>query len=317
MLTLDEWDALTRCSKVYFESPNHPLMGRLAAAGVACGPFDDEPSADADGSALVADPSSDRVLELARNGARVSVGPAVAPDPLSAAHGATVARGAARALATVAVVMARLRSADGCPWDREQSHSSLELHLLEESHEVIDAIERGETGPGLQEELGDVLLQVAFHARIADQEDRFDLPAVADALVAKLVYRHPHVFGDTPVADADEVLRNWEALKRSEKGRDDPFEDIPKSLPALLGAYKVQKRATGLGFAATFEDAASRVTAALESGDLGDALFWLVAVARARGVDPETALLSATARFRSSIAAHGDRAPSLSESADE
>jgi XTP/dITP diphosphohydrolase len=301
LLTLDEWDALSACDKVFFETPDHPLMPRLAAAGIACGPFDDEPSAAFEGSALVADPWSRRVLELARDGARVSVGPAIAPDSLSAAHGASVARSAARSLATVAVVMARLRSEDGCPWDRQQSHSSLEVHLLEESHEVIDAIERGDIVAGLREELGDLLLQVAFHSRIAQQDDRFDLPAVADTLTAKLIHRHPHVFGDVSVSDADEVLRNWEALKQSEKSRDGAFDDLPASLPALLGAYKTQKRASGLGFSASLQEAMTKLGAALEVGDFGDALFWLVAAARSRGVDPETALLAATARFRADL----------------
>jgi XTP/dITP diphosphohydrolase len=300
-LTLEEWDALRACSRVFFEVPDHPLMKRLAGEGVACGAFDDEPQSTDEGCALVADPSSGRVVDLARAGALVTAGPARAPDSLSAAHAAPVVRDVARSLVSVAVVMARLRSVDGCPWDQKQTHKSLEAHLLEESHEVIDAIECGETGAGLQEELGDLLLQVAFHARIAQQEGRFDLGDVGNALVAKLIRRHPHVFGDTVVADADEVLQNWESIKRTEKTSGTGLEDIPRSLPALLAAYKTQKRAAAHGFAPTRDEAERELRSALGSDDVGASLFWLVAIARSIGVDPETALLSATARFRADL----------------
>lgn len=232
----------------------------------------------------------------------MTAGPAAAPDSLSAAHAAPLARNAVRSLGAVAVVMARLRSSDGCPWDQKQTHSSLEAHLLEESHEIIDAIERGDTGSGLQEELGDLLLQVAFHARIAQQEGRFDLADVADTLVAKLIRRHPHVFGDVSVADADEVLRNWEAIKQTERPGSSPWADIPDGLPALIAAHKTQKRAAALGFAPAPEEASTRLRAAAEAGDIGESLFWLVALARSAGVDPETALLSATSRFRAGLA---------------
>jgi MazG family protein len=300
-LTLEEWDALRACSSVYFEVPEHPLMKRLGDEGVSCRAIDDEPRATDDGCGFVADPSSERIVELARAGALVTAGPARAPDSLSAAHAAPVIRDVAASLTRVAVVMARLRSTDGCPWDRQQTHESLEAHLLEESHEVIDAIERGDTTTGLQEELGDLLLQVAFHSRIAQQEGRFDLSDVGNTLVAKLIRRHPHVFGDTVVDGADEVLRNWESIKRTEKTSGTEVEDIPRSLPALLAAYKTQKRAAPYGFAPTRDQAARELRSALQSDDIGDSLFWLVAIARAVGVDPETALLSATARFRAEL----------------
>jgi XTP/dITP diphosphohydrolase len=300
-ITLDEWDALCSCGRVFFERPGHPLEERLRAAGVAAAPFDDEPDARANGCALVADPSSLRIVELARAGARVSGGSARPPDDLSAAHAAPVARRAGAALGTLGIIMARLRSDDGCPWDREQTHESLEVHLLEEAHEVLEAIDRNELDAELLEELGDVLLQVAFHARIAEQDGRFDLASVADGISGKLIHRHPHVFGETQVADAAEVLRNWESIKAAEKTRDDPFEDIPKSLPGLLAAYKTQKRAARLGWHAEASEAEARVTGALASGSIGEALFWLVAVARAAGSDPETALLRATAEFRAGL----------------
>ncbi|HEX2051654.1 MAG TPA: MazG family protein [Actinomycetota bacterium] len=300
-LTLEEWDALRACERVLFERPDHPLAARLADAGVAVSAFDDDPDASATGWALVADPSSARVVALARAGATVTAGVARPPDALTAAHGAHVARRAASSLATAALVMARLRSADGCPWDREQTHRSLEVHLVEEAHEVIEAIEQDATGAELQEELGDLLLQVAFHAQLAADDGRFDVAGVADAIVAKLVHRHPHVFGDVEVADASEVVTNWEALKRAEKERTDPFDDIPRSLPALLWTYKAQKRAAPLGFRADADDAARRARAALDRDDLGDALFWIVAVARARGIDPEGALRRAATRWRADL----------------
>jgi tetrapyrrole methylase family protein/MazG family protein len=205
--------------------------------------------------------------------------------------------------------MARLRSPDGCPWDREQSHESLRVHLLEEAHEVLEAIDKHELGDELADELGDVLLQVAFHAQLAAEDGRFDLAGVADRIVDKLLRRHPHVFGDTEVSGAGEVIRNWEALKAQETGRSDAFDGVPGSLPALLTAYKVQKRAAPLGFEPDSLEAAARATAALEQAaatgeadDIGDALFWLVAVARAAGVDPEGALRRAVTRFRAAYA---------------
>jgi MazG family protein len=300
-LTLEEWDALVACERVLFERGDHPLIERLHAHGIAAGPFDDEPDASKEGWALVADPDSGRILELARAGARVTSGVASAPDALTAAHAAPTLRKAAAALSGLVAVMARLRSDDGCPWDREQTHESLKIHLLEEAYEVIDAIDRGETGAEFEEELGDVLLQVAFHSRLAEQEDRFDIGGVADRIVTKLLHRHPHVFGETTVADAHEVVRNWEQIKTVEKERTDPFEGIPTTLPALLTAYKVQKRAARLGFEADDSEALERLAQAAAAGDVGDALFWLVAVARRAGVDPEGALRASVEKFKRSL----------------
>ncbi|MGH2777815.1 MAG: MazG family protein [Actinomycetota bacterium] len=305
-LTLNELDRLLACDRVLFEDPAHPLMTRLSDGGVDARKLDDDVDAARDGWALVADPRSPRVIELARAGAEVSSGVAPVPDALTAARGAHNLREASAALGGAALVMARLRSVDGCPWDREQTHESLKVHLLEETYEVIDAIDAGKTGEDLEEELGDLLLQVLFHARLADQDGRFDISGVAGGLVAKLIRRHPHVFGDVAVADATEVLANWEQIKQKEKRRSDAFEGIPEALPALLNAYKVQKRAASLGFAAGGERARAELTAALEVGldgpeSLGRALFWLVAVARAGGIEPEGALRAETTRFKSSF----------------
>ncbi|MFN2389385.1 MAG: nucleoside triphosphate pyrophosphohydrolase [Actinomycetota bacterium] len=310
LLTLGEWDELIACSEVLFEAEDHPLIERLRAAGVAVGPLSTR-DPQADGAAAVVEPGSERVLALARSGARVLSGTADSPDGLTAAHGAYVARRAAASIATLAVVMARLRSADGCPWDQKQTHTSLAPHLLEEAYEVVDAIDRDRVAADLEEELGDVLLQVAFHAQLAVEDGRFDLATVADRLVLKLLHRHPHVFGDATVSGADEVLRNWETIKTAEKERSGPFDDIPHALPALVAAHKTLKRAGGLGFAPGRAEASEQVASlAAHLGDqpaspaetLGDLLLWAVAWARAAGLDAEEALRKATHRFRGSLA---------------
>lgn len=307
-LTLREWDALQARRQVLFEHPDHPLARRLTEAGVTAGAFDDEPDPTDETRALVAQPGSARVLELARAGAQISVGPASAPDPLTAAHGGALGRRASASLGTLALVMARLRSRDGCPWDQEQTHESLRVHLVEEAYEVLDAIDRGAIDEELEEELGDLLLQVYFHAQLAADDGRFDVASVADGLVAKLVYRHPHVFGETVVDGAADVVRNWESLKTEEKKRTGAFDDVPAGLPALLYAAKIQKRAAAVGFQPTEEEALGRLSGAVaELGrgptreGFGEVLFWFVALARTRGIDPEGALRQAAARFRDSF----------------
>lgn len=200
-------------------------------------------------------------------------------------------------------VQARLRADDGCPWDREQTHRSLARHLLEETHELLEAIDADDPD-AIRDELGDVLLQVTFHAQIAADEGRWDVDDVAEALVRKLVHRHPHVFGDVDVRDADEVLVNWERLKAEEAGgRTGVDDDIPARLPALARAAKVQRRAAGWG--AVWPDAEASIGGlredverlAAEAQDteaaerrLGEVLFAAVAVARRLGIDAESAL---------------------------
>lgn len=300
LLTLAEWDALVDRATVAFEDAGHPLKERLVGTDVQVVTETEVLGADDDTAAVVIDPRSPRLVEFAKQGAHITMGVATAPDALTAAYGAYLARRGARALASLGLVMARLRSPDGCPWDQEQTHESLRIHLLEESYEVLEAIDRGELGESLEEELGDLLLQVAFHAQLAADEGRFDLAAVADRIVAKLVHRHPHVFGDRSVADADEVVRNWETIKKDEKNeRTSPFDGVPSALPALLSAYKIQKRAAALGFTPTETEALDRLATALKGEPaIGPALFWLVALARARGVDPEGALREALGEFR-------------------
>jgi tetrapyrrole methylase family protein/MazG family protein len=207
-------------------------------------------------------------------------------------------------------VQARLRAEDGCPWDREQTHRTLARHLLEETHEVLTAIDAGDDD-ALRDELGDLLLQVTFHAQIAAEAGRWDVDDVAAGLVDKLVHRHPHVFGEVEVAGAEEVLVNWERLKAEEAGgRKSVGDDIPASLPALARAAKVQRRAAGWGFVwPTVADAMAKVreeVGELEeaAGDphraedeLGDVLLAVVAVARLLDLDAESALRRATSRF--------------------
>jgi tetrapyrrole methylase family protein / MazG family protein len=198
-------------------------------------------------------------------------------------------------------VMARLRAPGGCPWDREQTHASLARHLLEETHETLDAIDAGDRDR-LREELGDVLLQVVFHAQMAADDGAWDVDDVAQGIVEKLIRRHPHVFGDVEVAGADEVLVNWERIKADEKGRRPLEDDIPEALPALARASKVQRRAAGWGFewrsvGSALEALKEEVGELEEHTDadnaeeeIGDVLFATVSVARRLGIDPESAL---------------------------
>ena len=207
-------------------------------------------------------------------------------------------------------VQARLRAPDGCPWDREQDHRTLARHLLEETHELLEAIDADDDA-AIRDELGDLLLQVTFHAQIAADDGRWDIDDVADTLVAKLVHRHPHVFGDVDVTGSDEVLVNWEKLKAEETGRRKAVdEDIPATLPALARAAKVQRRAAGWGFTwrsrerafgKLREEVEELADAAEDPGraedELGDVLLAVVAVSRQLGLDAESALRRATTRL--------------------
>ncbi len=184
-------------------------------------------------------------------------------------------------------VMGRLRT--DCPWDREQTHRSLAKYLLEETYETLEAIESGDADH-LREELGDLLLQVCFHARIAEEQrdGGFDIDDVARGIADKLVYRHPHVFAGLEVADADEVDRNWEALKAAEKKRASPLEGVPVALPALAYADKVLGR---LGRAGFLDPALPGH--ATDGRALGDRLLGLVVEARSAGLDAEQELRDA------------------------
>lgn len=217
-------------------------------------------------------------------------------------------------IAAVFEVVARLRAPGGCPWDREQTHESLRPYLLEETYELLEAIDSGDDVK-IMEELGDLLLQVAMHAEIAAEESRFDAAQVSEAVAAKMVARHPHVFGSTSVADADEVLRNWEHQKVHEArkaGREDEsvVDRVPTTLPALAWTLGLQKRAARVGFdfaspvetvEAVAEEArelAAAVGAPETFEEMGDLLFAMVSLARRLKVNPEDALRVAGQRFR-------------------
>ena len=202
-------------------------------------------------------------------------------------------------------VMDRLRSPGGCPWDARQTHRSLVEYLVEEAYETVEAIEGGDRDH-LREELGDLLLQVVFHARIAqeDPEDPWDIDDVADGIVRKLVARHPHVFGDQVADTAEQVEANWHALKAVEKGRASVTDGIPQSLPALLLAAKLLSRSESLDVDVPRKaDARAIVDASASEADLGEVLLGIVAAARARGWDAEAAVREAARTHRDRIRA--------------
>ncbi len=213
-------------------------------------------------------------------------------------------------------VMKRLRAPEGCPWDREQTHDSLKPYMLEEAYEALEAIDLRDDDE-LCKELGDVLLQVVFHAQIADEEQRFSIDDVAGSIVEKLVRRHPHVFGDVQVKDAKNVLENWEEIKKQERrdaGQQQPshLDGIPKSLPALMRAQRVQSRAARQGFdwpnaegaldkveeefAELRQAQSDQSTEAIED-EFGDLLFSVVNTARFLQINPEDALRRSVDKF--------------------
>ena len=205
-----------------------------------------------------------------------------------------------------------LRAPGGCRWDGAQTHASIRRNFLEEAYEVAEAIDEG-SPDHLKEELGDVLLQVVFHASIEEDAGRFDIDAVADGVCRKLIYRHPHVFGDVTVGSTDEILSNWEELKKKEKGQQtqaDAVDAVARSLPALWRAEKVQKKAAKAGFDwpdvsgamdKLREETGELAGAIAGRGDpaeeLGDLLFAAVNIARFLEVDPEAALHAASDKF--------------------
>ena len=205
-----------------------------------------------------------------------------------------------------------LRSPEGCPWDREQNHKSIRNGLIEETYEVIEAIDT-ENPTLLREELGDVLLQIVFHAGIEEDEGRFDMDDVANDICVKLIHRHPHVFGDVSVENTAEVLTNWEQIKSEEKERvtvTDKLRSIPPMLPALMRATKVGKKASMFDFETTelvmdkIAEEMVEVSEAIESGawcdveeEIGDLLLTVTSLCRKLDVDAEAALNKATEKF--------------------
>lgn len=210
-------------------------------------------------------------------------------------------------------IVARLRAPDGCPWDREQTHASLRGCLLEEAHEVVEAIDRNDD-VHLCEELGDLLLQVVMHSQMASETGRFNFDEVAGVLNEKLIRRHPHVFGDADLADTSAVLKRWEEIKRAEKGNTHTsvLDHVSTALPALMYAEKITKRAARVGFdwsetgpvIEKIHEELAEVEEALASGDqdhieeeIGDLLFAVANLARKAKIDGEVALRRATGKF--------------------
>ncbi|MBD0293031.1 MAG: MazG family protein [Jiangellaceae bacterium] len=299
LLSASAWDAV-RGGRVLMSDAAHPQAAPLQAAGI-------EP-------VVAGAPSASRLLEEAASSLVVWLGspdgdPGLA-DAIAAEVALRVGRGepaptvevlsgsydlpGARLLDLVAV-MDRLRSPGGCPWDREQTHHSLATYLLEEAYETLEAIESDPAH--LREELGDLLLQVVFHARIAEEHDTdpWSIDDVAAGIVEKLVARHPHVFGDAQASTAAHVEARWDELKRAEKQRMSATEGIPAALPALAYAAKLMDRAARAHVAPPLEPV-DRAAA-----PIGDLLLAVVARARAEGIDPEQALRDAARRYAHAV----------------
>lgn len=212
------------------------------------------------------------------------------------------------------LIMKILRSGEGCPWDREQTHESIKKSLIEETYEVIEAINKNDAEL-LKEELGDVLLQVVFHAQMENEKSVFDFSDVCDGICKKLVERHPHVFSDVEVKDSDEVLLNWEEIKSKTKNRKTQTEkmlSVPRELPALMRSTEIQKKAAKVGFdwqdvsgaLEKVSEETAELKAAIDNNDtlnieeeLGDLLFSVVNVSRFVKLDAEEALTKASDKF--------------------
>jgi MazG family protein len=300
LIPLASWRALETAGPVHVE-PGEPLAGWLAAQGVALA--EDAP---------VAAGSGERFVQLAARAGGV---------PTVPAGDALHALAAADAMVGLMRLTARLRR--DCPWDREQTARSIVPHTLEEAYEVAEAAEQDDPEK-LVDELGDLLFQTSFLALLLEEQGTGDWADVARGITAKLIRRHPHVFGEAEATTPGQVRRTWERIKSDQEGRTGIFHDVPAVLPALLHARKVQRRASAVGFDwSSWEgawgdlddevrelrealDAAGEHRAEHEPGpevvhELGDLLFATVNVARLAGVDPELSLRAASARFRDRV----------------
>ena len=250
-------------------------------------------------------------------------------DEVTKIDGDELQRETAASLQRAAEIMARLRGPGGCPWDREQTFDSIKRHTLEETYEVFDAIER-RAWPDLKDELGDLLLQVLFYAQMAKEAGYFDLKDVAENLNAKLIRRHPHIFGDVVAEDSGAVLRNWEQIKMEEKKAKPAadvagslLDDVTRTMPATLEAGKLGSKAAKVGFdwpdeSGLFEKLdeeigelqieVARGTLASVEDEFGDLLFTAMNLARHLKVDAESALRRSNAKFRRRFAAMESKA---------
>jgi NTP pyrophosphatase (non-canonical NTP hydrolase) len=303
LLSWQAWSALRSASRVLAGSADHPQLPALAAAGVdvqvAEAPAD-VPSLAGRLSAAVLD-AGGPVVWLAPSGDDVDGGlVSAATVPVTVLHGSHDLPGAH--LLDVVAVMDTLRTS--CPWDRQQTHESLMRYLLEEAYETVETVESGDLA-ALREELGDVLFQAVFNARIAAErtsgDGGFTIDDVADTLVAKLIRRHPHVFAGLSVSSADEVNRNWEEIKKIERsqrsvatghGEPSALDGVAFGQPALSLAAQLQRRAGRAGFPCD---------ASLANGEVGEELMRLVARANAAGTDPELALRAVAHRFAEQV----------------
>lgn len=209
-------------------------------------------------------------------------------------------------------IMDTLRSEKGCPWDKEQTRETLKPYLIEEAYEVLEAIDEG-VAENIKEELGDLMFQIVFHCRIAKERGEFDIEAVLEKISSKMISRHPHVFGDAQFDTASEVLQQWEERKKEEgKNRTSILEGVPKELPSLLRAHRIQSRASKAGFdwehvdgaLEKLEEELHEFRAALKSkkqseieDEMGDVFFSLVNISRFAGVNPEDALRKTISKF--------------------
>ena len=339
LLSLEAWQALT--SAPVFAAPQDPLAERLREAG-----YEVTDVVEAEPSRLVSEtPGRDGAAMLGRNllaqhqHGEVSEGARALAERLAslalergeiafilndeAVTRAVLERGLqgdieiefvigraprGHRLLDLVAVMARLRGPGGCPWDAEQTHQTLAKHLLDETYELLEAIEAG-TDQDIAEELGDLLLQVVFHAQMGTDASTFDIDDVASALIDKLVRRHPHVFGTVEVSGAREVVENWDVIKQHEKGRSSAVEGVTETLPALAYAQKLQRRAGSAGFdwadvggalEKVREEAEelARADGRQKEDELGDLLFAIVALGRHLDLDAEAALRRSARRFR-------------------
>ncbi|MFH1016078.1 MAG: nucleoside triphosphate pyrophosphohydrolase [Chloroflexota bacterium] len=210
---------------------------------------------------------------------------------------------------TLMAILARLRAPDGCPWDRQQTHASLREFLLAECYEALEALDDGSSDK-LRDELGDLLLQIVFHAQIAAEAGEFKMDDVIGRINAKLIHRHPHIFGSTKAATAEEVAHNWEELKRQEREKGASIlESVPEQMPALGYSQEVQRRVAQVGFdwesldgvieklGEEIEELRKADSQEQKAQEFGDLLFTLVNIARRMGVNSETALREANRKF--------------------
>ncbi|MDN3352521.1 MazG family protein [Actinomadura sp. DC4] len=290
-LTWPAWETLRSAGRVLAGAADHPQLPYLRAAGIEVEVTAPDAAAlvrAAAGGSVVWLAGADGDEALMRQVGSILVNTADPPE-IEALHGTYDLPGA-RVLDLITVTETLRRE---CPWDREQTHESLAPYLLEEAYEVVDTIEGGDLD-ALREELGDVLMQVTFHAEIAED---FSVDDVAEGIVAKLVRRHPHVFGEVTVADAEEVNANWDAIKSAERGEEASiFTGVPMGQPALSLAAKLQRRA----------EKAGAPEGLFADDGTGAELFAVVARLREEGRDPEAELRAAARRFRDRVRAWED-----------